>query len=300
MNLLTVFVDVVLPVFAIATLGYLLGPPLKLEARTLARAAYHVFIPAFVFRVISGASVPVGSTARMAASIVAMHVGFALVGWGTARLLGRSRDLTAAFVMVTVFGNVGNFALALLQFRLGEAAILPATIYFVVSLIVSFVVCVGVAAWARGGRLSAVLSVIKTPALIAVVPAAFVSATGAHLPLLVTRTVGLLGDAMIPVMLFLLGVQLSETRGIRLSVDVLAASAVRLLVCPAIAALLVLPFGVTGIDRTACILQAAMPAAVLVAIISAEYDVESRFVMNTIFFSTLLSLPVLTLLLALL
>ncbi len=104
---------------------------------------------------------------------------------------------------------------------------------------------------------------------------------------------------MIPVMLFLLGVQLSETRGIRLSIDVLAASAVRLLVCPAIAAVLVLPFGVTGIDRTACILQAAMPAAVLVAIISAEYDVEPRFVMNSIFFSTLLSLPVLTLLLAL-
>jgi predicted permease len=297
-NLPTVFLDVVAPVFAIAALGYVLGPLLRLEARTLARAAYHVFVPAFTFRVIAGASVPLGPTMRMAGAIVAMHAGFALVGWGAARLLRGSRERTAAFVMVTVFGNVGNFALALLQFRLGPTAVLPATIYFVVSLVVSFVVCVGVAAWARGGRLSAVLSVIKTPALIAVVPALFVSLHGVHLPLLVTRTVGLLGDAMIPVMLFLLGVQLAETRGIRLDRDVLAASALRLIVCPAITALVVIPFGVTGIDRTVCILQAAMPAAVLVAIISAEYDVESRFVMNTIFFSTILSLPVLTLLLA--
>jgi malate permease and related proteins len=299
-NVLSVFVDVVVPVFAVAALGYLLGPRLGLEARTLARVAYHVFVPAFTFRVISRSDLPFGRTLRMAACIVVMHAVFAAMGWGAARLLRRSREGTAAFVMVTVFGNVGNFALALLQFRLGERALVPATLYFVVSLIVSFVVCVGAAAWARGGRASAVLQVLRTPALLAVLPAALVSATGAQVPLPLARAVGLLGDAMIPVMLFLLGVQLAGAKALRLSADVLVASALRLIGCPLVAALLVVPFGVTGIERTACILQAAMPAAVLVAIISAEYDVEPAFVMSSIFYSTALSLPVLTVLLALL
>jgi predicted permease len=43
-----------------------------------------------------------------------------------------------------------------------------------------------------------------------------------------------------------------------------------------------------------------MPAAVLVAIISAEYGVEPSFVMSSILISTVLSLPVLTVLLAIL
>jgi predicted permease len=287
---------VVLPVFTVAGLGYVLGPRLALDTRTLSRVAYYVFVPAFTFRVISAADVPFARTARLVAFTVALHVVFAVVGWGAARLLRREREVVAAFVMLSVFGNVGNFGLALLQFRLGADALVPATIYFVVSLIVSFVVCVGVAAWVRGGRASAVLSVLKTPALVAVVPAAL----GIPLPVFVVRTVALLGDAMIPAMLFVLGVQLAGTRLMRLTQDVLIASGLRLLVSPAVAALLVIPFGVAGIDRTACVLQAAMPAAVLVAIISSEYDVEPTFVMATILISTVLSLPVLTVLLAIL
>ena len=299
MSLLTVFADVVLPVFAVAALGYLVGPRLGLDSRTLARTSYHVLVPAFTFRVISTARVPLGPTLRMAAAVVAMHAAFALVGWGAARLLRRPRAVAAAYVMVVVFGNVGNFALALLQFRLGPAAMLPATIYFVVSLVCSFVICVGVAAWARGGRAAAALSVLRTPALLAALPAALVAATGTALPLALSRPVGLLADAMIPVMLFLLGVQLAETPRLRLSSDVLITSGLRLLVAPLVAALLAIPFGVTGVDRSACILQAAMPGAILVAIISAEYDVVPDLVMSAIFFSTVFSLPVLTVLLAL-
>jgi predicted permease len=41
-----------------------------------------------------------------------------------------------------------------------------------------------------------------------------------------------------------------------------------------------------------------MPAAVLVAIIAAEYDLEPGFVTTAVLFSTVLSLPTLTVLLA--
>ena len=297
-QLASVFLDVVAPVFAIVTLGFLLGPRLALDARTVARVAYYAFVPGFVFDVISRADVPLARAGRIALYILATHVVFGAVAWGVARALRRSREVAAAYVMLSVFGNVGNFGLALLQFRLGEAVLLPATIYFVVSTLVSFVVCVGVAAAVRGSGLGAVASVFKTPALLAAVPALAVSLGDLELPLLVSRTVGLLSSAMIPTMLFGLGLQLAATRGLRVSADVLVASGLRLLVAPAIAALVVIPFGLTGVDRAACILQAAMPAAVLVAIISAEYDVAPGFVMGAVLFSTVGSLPVLTLLLA--
>ncbi len=298
-QLLPVFLDVVAPVFAIVALGWGLGPRLGLDARTLSRAAYYVFVPAFTFDVISRSTVPLASAGRMAAFAVVIHLAFAAVAFGLARLLGRSREMTAAYVMLAVFGNVGNFGLALIRFRLGDAALVPATIYYVVILLTAFVVSVGAAAWTKGGGLSAVASVFTTPALVVAVPAALVSASGAPLPLAVTRAVSLLGGAMIPTMLFVLGVQLAQAKALRPTRDVWTVSLLRLVVAPALAWLLAGPFGLVGLERAAGVLQAGMPAAILVAIIATEYEVAPGFVTAAVLYSTLLSLPTLTLLLAL-
>jgi predicted permease len=297
-QLLPVFVDVVAPVFAIVALGWVLGPRLSLDARTLSRAAYFVFVPAFTFDVISRSRVPLASAGRMAAYAVVTHLAFGAIAFALARLLGRPRKVVAAWVMLSVFGNVGNFGLALIQFRLGAAALAPATIYFIVILLTSFVVCVGIAAWTRGGGLSAAASVLRTPAILVAVPALLVSARGVELPLFVGRTVGLLGAAMIPAMLFVLGVQLAEAKALRPTADSVAVAALRLVGAPLLAWVLAGPFGLTGLERASGILQAGMPAAVLVAIIATEYDVEPGFVTAAVLFTTLLALPTLTVLLA--
>jgi predicted permease len=298
-QLLPIFLDVVAPVFAIVALGWAVGPRLGLEARTLSRSAYYVFVPAFTFDVISRSQVPLASVGRMAAYAVVTHLAFGAIGFAVARALRRNADMVAAYVMLAVFGNVGNFGLALITFRLGEAALAPATIYFVVILLTSFVVCVGVAAWRRGGGLSAIASVFRTPALLVAVPAALVSAYGLELPLLVSRTVGLLGGAMIPTMLFVLGVQLAASQVDWPGADTAVVTGLRLVGAPAVAWALAAPFGVTGLERAAGIIQTGMPPAILVAIIAAEYEIEPGFVTATVLFSTLLSLPTLTVLLSL-
>jgi hypothetical protein len=298
-QLLSIFFDVVAPVFAIVALGWALGQRLDLDAKTLSRSAYYVFVPAFTFDVISRSQVPLATAGRIAAYAVVTHLAFAAIAFLLARLLRRSRAVTAAYVMLSVFGNVGNFGLALITFRLGDAALVPATIYFVVILLTSFVVCVGVAAWTRGGGLSAIGSVFTTPALVVAVPALLVSAGGVEMPLVVSRTVHLLGGAMIPSMLFVLGVQLSEAKVLRPGWDSVFVSGLRLAAAPAVAWLLAAPFGVSGLERATGVLQAGMPPAILVAIIATEYDIEPRFVTAAVLFSTLLSLPTLTVLLAL-
>lgn len=295
----SIFLDVVAPVFAIVALGWVVGPRVGLEARTLSRVCYYVFVPAFAFDVIGRSQVPLARAGRMAAFAVVTTLAFGAVAWLAARSLRRSREVTAAWVMLSVFGNVGNFGLALITFRLGEAALVPATIYFVVILLTSFVVCVGVAAWTRGGGVAAVASVFTTPAILAAVPAIAVSAWHLHVPLMVQRTVGLLGAAMIPTMLFALGVQLAETRALRPGRDAFLVSALRLVGAPALAWLLAPPFGLSGVERASGILQAGMPAAILVAIIAAEYEIVPGFVTTAVLVSTLASLPTLTLLLAL-
>jgi len=117
-------------------------------------------------------------------------------------------------------------------------------------------------------------------------------------PLLVSRTTGLLAAAMVPTMLVALGVQLSEVKQIRLSWDVWIASGIRLLGGAALGLLIVIPFGLSGVERGAGVFQAAMPTAVLASIIALEHNLLPDFVTTAVLFFTVASVVTLTLLLA--
>ena len=289
-----VFLNVVTPVFILVVIGYFVGPRLKIEARSLSRTAYFVFIPAFVFIIISEAKIDSGLTLQMISFIFVAQIAVALLGFLVGKALRQSREITAAFVLIATFGNVGNFGLPLIVFRLGETARTFATVYFVATVFISFVICVGVASWARSGGVTAVFSVFKTPALIALIPALVFNITDVEVPIFLSRLSGLLGQAMIPVMLVTLGVQMGQIPKIKINFNVFAASTVRLIGGPVLALLIVPYFGLEGLERSTGILQAAMPAAILVSIIALEYKLLPEFVTTTVLFSTLYSILTLT------
>ena len=292
-----VFLNVVTPVFILVVIGYFVGPRLKIDARSLSRTAYFVFIPAFVFNIISEAKIDSELALQMLSFILVAQIAVALLGFLVGKALRQSREITAAFVLIATFGNVGNFGLPLIVFRLGETARTFATVYFVATVFISFVICVGVASWARSGGVTAVFSVFKTPALIALIPALVFNITDVEVPIFLSRLSGLLGQAMIPVMLITLGVQMGEIPKIKINFNVFAASTVRLIGGPVLALLIVPYFGLEGLERSTGILQAAMPAAVLASIIALEYKLLPEFVTTTVLFSTLYSILTLTVIL---
>lgn len=305
LTLISTFANVLAPVFLLVLSGYLAGPRLQLDSRTLSRFSYFILTPAFIFDIMSKARIDPQLALRMTGYIVLVHLLCAALGFIVARLLGRSPEMIAAYVMLAVFGNVGNFGLPIVQFRYpGESHVLAlATIYFLAILIIAFIVCVAAANMHRGSSLRAIIAVFRTPALIAVPPALLVNWAQLHyglsLPLIVTRPIELLAAAMIPTMVLALGCQLASAGIPRPNADMLYASAVRLLGGPALAVALAAPFGLEGIERSVGILQAGMPAAVLVSIIAVENDLLPEFVIASVLFSTLASVLTLTLVLSL-
>jgi len=303
------FLNVLVPVFALVALGYLVAPRLQLDSRTLSRFAYFVLVPAFVFDVLGTAKLQAALAVRMAAYFIMVEIACALVGFLLARVLRRNGPMTAAYVLIAVFPNVGNFGLPIAQFALGPQALPAATVYFVASTAISFVIGVSAAHWQRssgpdgaprapGGAWRTVRQVAKTPGLIALIPALLLDGFQIVPPPVIERPAALLAGALVPTMLVALGAQLAHAGIPRLSVDMLVAAGARLIAGPIIGVLLVLPFGLTGVERGTGILQASMPAAVLASIIALENDLLPDFVVATVLFSTLVSVVTLTVVLA--
>jgi predicted permease len=295
-----IYLDILVPVFALVVIGYLVGPRLGLEARTLSRVAYFVLVPCFTFNVLTTSPIDAAIAGRMVLAIAVVEVACAAVAIIVARLCKRSPEMTGAYVLIAVFPNVGNFGLPIVQFAFGADALVAATIYFIAMSTISFIIGVAAANWHHGSTLRSLTAVVKTPAVIAVVPALLFNAVGVRPPLVIERPTGLLAGAMVPVMLLALGVQLAGAGIPRLNGDMLGASLVRLLAGPALAALILIPFHLTSLARDAGVLQAAMPAAVLASIIAIEHNLLPSFVTATVLFSTLISIVTLAAIIAVL
>ena len=299
-QIFSVFLDSVTPVVLLVLLGYFAGPKLNLDVPVLSRCVYYFLIPALVFDTISTAEISVHTAARMIGYIGLVHVACAILAFSIARLLKRSPAVTAAYVLIAVFGNVANIGLPLLNFRFGEAARIPAALYFLVVFVVAMFIGILAANLATHGGMKAAFAVLKTPGILVLFPAVFFWVTDYEAPLFLSRSIGLLGEAMIPMMLLTLGLQLALSERPKLTNDVLIAGAVRLIGGPALAFLLVTPFALSGIERSAGILQSAMPPAVTVLLISIEHKLATHLVTATLLFSTIASIFTLTILLSIL
>jgi predicted permease len=295
-----IFLNVLVPVFALVLLGYVAGPRLQLDGRTLSRLAYFLLTPAFVFTILGQTRIEAALAGRMVGFITVVYVATILLAFIVARLLRRSAEMTAAYVMIAAFGNVGNFGLPIVQFAEGPQALGVATVYFLANLVLAFVVCVTAANFSRGVNMAMVGQVFRTPALIAVIPALLVNWLGVSLPAVLLRPLELLSGAMIPTMLIVLGAQLAAAGLPRLSVDLLLSSAIRLIAGPAIALAVVGWFALPELERNVGILQCSMPAAVLVSIIALENRLLPEFMTASVLFSNLASIITLAIVLFLL
>ena len=101
-----------------------------LKAKTMTRYAYFILIHAFVFNVISQSSIPLTMTLTIVCYSVVTHIMVPIVAVIVGKILGRSREVIAAFVLISIFGNVGNFGLSRMDFRFGEVSKVPATVFF--------------------------------------------------------------------------------------------------------------------------------------------------------------------------
>lgn len=298
--MLQVLVNVLFPVFAIVGVGYAIARLVGVEPPALASLSYWILGPAFIFDVLADADLAPEVVGKVVGSTILGMILIAALAAAVMRLIGARFSVLAATVLTSIYGNVGNFGLAISAFAFGEEALPIAGIVMVTVNTVGILVGVGLATLQRGSVMRSVGTAALSPLALAVIPALAVNFSDISLPVWFDRPVSLLAGALIPVMLLTLGIQIAGMP--RALPDRLVALpvGVKLALAPLAALLGVMAVSLGGLAAQVVILQAAMPAAVFTSLIALEHRLEADYVTSVVLTGTLVSavtLPVVIILL---
>ena len=278
-----IFVDILGPVLLLVAIGAASGRWLGVPAAPLAKLAFWVIGPAFVFDALANAGLASGVIGKVAAaSALAFGVSAAVAA---AASIGLPRDRRAAVVTTGAYGNVGNFGLAIVTFTFDDGARPFAAIAMVVVNGLGLILAV---VTAKGGW-AGVAQALRSPMTLVLAPALLVNAYEVDLPTAADRSIGLLAGAIIPVMLIALGIQLHDIGLPRFDMDVVRSLVAKLAVQPLVAFPIVGMIGLSEIAGGAVILQAAMPTAVFTAVIAIELEARADETATIVMASTLAS-----------
>jgi len=287
--MLQVFVEVLVPVYAIVGVGYAIARLVGIEPPALASLSYWILGPAFIFDVLADAELaPDVVVGVIAATLIGMAL-VALVAAMAMRVIGVEFPRLAATVLTSIYGNVGNFGLAICAFAFGVAALPIAGIVMVTVNTVGIVAGVGLATIRRGSLGRAVATAFLSPLALAVLPALVVNLSNAPMPVWIDRPISLLAAALIPVMLLTLGIQIADMPRALPDRLVTVPIGLKLVLSPLAAFLAVTVLGLGGTAAQVVVLQAAMPAAVFASLIALKHDLDADYVTSVVLTGTLVS-----------
>jgi len=299
-NLLTIFANNVLPIFLAAGAGYLVSKYTHLSPRAISQLAFNIFIPCLLFKLLTTSDLSNADILRMVGFTITSVILIGVVTWGVARAMRAEKRMVSALLLTIMFANSGNYGLSLNLFAFGELAMAYASLYFATSIILINTLGVLIANLGTANLTKAALGLLKTPVIYAVLAALYYNYSGWNLPTPVNRTILLLADAAVPLMIVLMGVQLQQSRWSGQGKALSLATGMRLIAAPLLAYPVAILFGLSGASLQAGITESALPTAVMITVLATEYKVEPAFVTMAVVASTLLSPLTITPILAML
>lgn len=279
--MLLTLLNIVLPVFAVAALGYVFGrrQMRRPDMGFINHANVMVFCPAMVFSALLDNPTNLSQAWPLvaAAALIILIPGLLLA------LVPTLTQTRAGFLVPGMFRNTGNIGIPIMMLAYGKDLLGDIVILFVISNLLQF--SVGLMLLSPGGNRWLWL---KNPNVWAAVLGVALAPYRQWMPQFFTTSVDLAGQIAIPLMLFGLGVRLSQDRieqiGLALKINGLYLL-VGLITLPIVFWLLPL----TPAWMRLVALSAMLPPAVLNYLLSEQYRVEPRTVAGVVLLGNVLS-----------
>ncbi|MGZ0747735.1 AEC family transporter [Haloparvum sp. AD34] len=305
-DLFGIFASAVGPIVAIAGVGYALATLKDVDPEPLNTAVVYVFAPALVFHSLAVTELAAGTLARVAVGILVFTGVMLGISEFVGRATGEEEPVLSALLLVAVFCNSGNLGIPVSDFAFGDVGRQTAVLFLSVQAMLMYTVGVYIASRSGGSSgLAGVKRVFRLPLLYAVLGALLARALNV-VPASDTagmQVLQLVGDSSIPVMLLILGIQLARTDTGAAVSQAWKGTALKFGVAPVVGlgVALLLGFENPTVARV-FVLETAMPAAVTPVILVVEFAADREaggisvpeYVSTCVLVTTLLSIPVLT------
>ena len=259
--------EVMIPVIAVAGLGYLYSLRYRTDLAAINAISVNVFLPALVFTVMSSQDFDLTRYPGLAIAAAAVFFGSGLIAWPIANFLKYD---VRTFVPPIMFNNCGNLGLPLALLAFGDSGLAPAIVLLIVTNLLYFSFGIYIVDQQVHWR-----SVLLSPPILASVAGLVVSLWGVPVPTMIATPIAMLGDALIPVMLFALGIRLVDVNLNDWKIGLIAA-----VLCPLTA--LVVALGIQPLLQLPddqfrqLLLYCALPPAVLVYLVAEQYQQEPQ------------------------
>ncbi len=262
----------------------------------LSVAIFHFFIPALAFGLIASAridrsfvAVPLTAGAVLVLSLAIGFAAYKLVPW----FKDVSRPTFGVMMLSAAFGNVMFLGLPVITETLGSQYGYTAVLYdLLASTPILLTIGVFIAARYGSGKSVSIPASIKRvlllPPLWGVAAGVVVNVLGVTVPGMVVDATELMGKAVIPVMIFTVGLAL-DFHDVKHLLITTPALAIKLLIVPCLAWWIGSHLGLTDGTLKAVTIEGAMPVMVLSLLIADEFELDVPLAAVSITMSTVAS-----------
>ncbi len=285
--------SVILPVFFIFFIGFVGQRAIRFPLPELSRLTLYLMTPFLCFDTFYHHPLSMNDAYLFGYTLALFSI-LILVIHALAPLTKSSSREVCAQVLGGVFMNSGNYGIPVVLLAFGPQGRNIAVLLMVFhGLIIN---SVGVYYAAKGGSdgigmRQALGAVVRMPILHGMVLGVLFSTLGIALPENLMVCISMVGNASVPTVMIILGMQLAMISLKRLpGVKMLAATAVKLLVSPLVAFVLALFLPADPMTRQIFVLTAAMPTAANTVLLAIQFKTDPEFVSSVTLISTVLSI----------
>jgi predicted permease len=288
-DLFPIFANNIFPIMLISLAGFVLGRTIKIDTRSIGRVSFYFFNPVLVFNILLANKLPVTEMLNTAVFTILVTLGSGLIALLGGQILKLDKKTQISTLLTSMFANNGNYGLPLIAFAFGEQALSHASLYFVFASLITNTLGIFIASMGHMSIKQAFLGIFRIPTIYAVMAALLINSLTLTMPLPIERTVSILTGAGVPVMILLLGLELSNMKWTNSFKALGLAASVRLIAGPLLGVGFAALLGMQGVGMKAGIVDASMSSAVANANLASEYELDSSLVAATILVTTLLS-----------
>ncbi len=280
MNLL----NIVLPTFIVILIGFFFGRARRIDMSAVVDITLYIGLPALVFTSMLKKSIVFEDAIRVWISALIIMIGCGVIAWITFRAL--KKEHSGLYVPIVIMNTV-NIPFPIIYLAFGAEGLFAATLFYIPNALLAFTLGVYIASkkhWKESLR-----EIFKVPLIYAAILGLICNLLKIDVPDLIVRPLEFIGLMALPLILITLGYNLSEIT-ISSFPTTLLASFLRMGVGLGLGILMVHLFHLSGILRSVVILDAAMPAAVMSAVLATKYDNEADLVSSVVLVTTVVSL----------